>query len=83
MENVATPDNRWVSVIEACDLAGCSEGWIRHLLREGKLPGIQFNGWTWMIDRKEAIALRSTLSARSIGSRETRPAQPRKRHKTA
>ena len=80
---MATPDNRWVSVIEACDLAGCSEGWMRHLLREGKLPGIQFNGWTWMIDRKEAIALRSTLSARSIGSRGSRPAQPRKRHKTA
>jgi len=80
---VATPDNKYVSVAEACDLAGCTDGWIRHLLREGKLSGIQFNGWTWMIDRKEAIALLSTLSARSIGSRETRPAQPRKRHKTA
>lgn len=80
---MATPDNKYVSVAEACDLAGCTDGWIRHLLREGKLSGIQFNGWTWMIDRKEAVALRSTLSARSIGSRDTRPARPRKRHKTA
>ena len=78
-----THDNKYVSVAEACDLAGRTDGWIRHLLREGKLSGIQFNGWTWMIDRKEAIALRSTLSARSIGSRDSRPAQPRKRHKTA
>ena len=75
---------KWVSVAEACDLAGCSGGWRRHLLREGKLPSsIRLDGWTWMIDRQDAINLRSTLSARSIGSRESKPAQPRKRRKTS
>ena len=78
---LATPDNKWVSVAEACEIAGCTEGWIRYLLREGKLAGIQFNGWTWMIERKGAVALRCTLSARSIGNRESVPARSGKRNK--
>ena len=80
---MATPDNKYVSVAEACRLAGCTDGWIRVLLREGKLGGFQLNGWTWLIERRDAIALRATLSARSNGKREPKPAQPRKRNKTA
>lgn len=62
---MASPDGKWVSVSEACDLAGCTDGWIRHLLREGKLGGFQLNEWTWMVDRAEAAALRRRLSSRS------------------
>ena len=65
MSTVASPDNKWVSVSEACDLAGCTDGWIRHLLREGKLGGFQVNEWTWMVDRADAAALRKNLSSRS------------------
>ena len=62
---MASPDNKWVSVSEACDIAGCTDGWIRHLLREGKLGGFQVNEWTWMVDRADAAQLRKNLSSRS------------------
>jgi hypothetical protein len=84
MSTVASPDNKWVSVSEACDLAGCTDGWIRHLLREGKLGGFQVNEWTWMVDRAEAVALRRNLSSRSNAAKD-KPAKtaPKRRRKSA
>ena len=81
MSTVASPDNKWVSVSEACELAGCTDGWIRHLLREGKLGGFQVNEWTWMVDRAEAVALRKNLSSRSNASKDkpSKPASKRRR----
>ena len=72
---MASPDNKWVSVSEACDLAGCTDGWIRHLLREGKLGGFQVNEWTWMVSRADAVALRENLSSRSNAAKE-KPSKP-------
>lgn len=81
---MASPDNKWVSVSEACDLAGCTDGWIRHLLREDKLGGFQVNEWTWMVDRAEAIALRKNLSSRSNAAKD-KPSKPssKRRRKSA
>ena len=78
---MASPDNKWVSVSEACKLAGCTDGWIRHLLREGKLGGFQVNEWTWMVDRAEAVALRKNLSSRSNAAKDkpSKPATKRRR----
>lgn len=67
---MASPDGKWVTVSEAVDLAGCTDGWIRHLLREGKLAGFQLNEWTWMVDRAGAIALRQHLSSRSNAAKQ-------------
>jgi hypothetical protein len=75
MSTLASPDNKWVSVSEACDLAGCTDGWIRHLLREGKLGGFQVNEWTWMVSREDAVALRENLSSRSNAAKD-KPAKP-------
>lgn len=76
-----TPDQKWVSVAEACEIAGCTDGWIRHLLRSGKLDGHQVNQWMWLVDKKAAERLRSTLSSRSHAGRERRAssATPRRR----
>lgn len=76
---MASPDNKWVSVSEACELAGCTDGWIRHLLREGKLGGFQVNEWTWMVDRAEAVALRKHLSSRSNAAKDKSPKPTPKR----
>jgi hypothetical protein len=73
---VASPDNKWISVAEACDLAGCTDGWIRHLLRAGRLGGFQVNEWTWMVDRSEAAALRKNLSSRSNAAKQAKPSKP-------
>lgn len=67
---MASPDGKWVTVAEAVDLAGCTDGWIRHLLREGKLAGFQLNEWTWMVDRAGAVALRQHLSSRSNAAKQ-------------
>lgn len=67
---MASPDGKWVTVAEAVDLAGCTDGWIRHLLREGKLAGFQLNEWTWMVDRAGAVALRHLLSSRSNAAKQ-------------
>lgn len=82
---MASPDNKWVSVSEACELAGCTDGWIRHLLREGKLGGFQVNEWTWMVDRAEAVALRKHLSSRSNAAKGkgSKPAAKRGSRKSA
>lgn len=62
---MASPDNKWVSVSEAVGIAGCTDGWIRHLLRTGRLNGFQLNEWTWMVDRQDCVELRKSLSSRS------------------
>jgi hypothetical protein len=79
MSTVASPDNKWVSVSEACELAGCTDGWIRHLLRERKLDGFQVNEWTWMVSRADAVALRESLSSRSNAAKEKPPKPTPKR----
>lgn len=73
---MASPDNKLVSVSEACDIAGCTDGWIRHLLREGRLGGFQVNGWTWMVNRCDAVALRESLSSRSNAAKQAKPSKP-------
>jgi hypothetical protein len=82
---VASPDNKWVSVSEACELAGCTDGWIRHLLRQGKLDGFQVNDWTWMVSRAQAVALRGSLSSRSNAAKDkpSKPSQKRRPRKSA
>lgn len=62
---MASPDGKWVSVAEAVSIAGCTDGWIRHLLRTGKLKGFQLNEWTWMVERQGCVELRKNLSSRS------------------
>ena len=69
---MASPDNKWVSVAEACDLAGCTDGWIRHLLRAGRLGGFQVNEWTWMVDRSEANAAKQAKPSKPAPKRGSR-----------
>lgn len=76
-----TPDQKWVSVAEACEIAGCTDGWVRHLLRSGKLEGCQVNDWVWLVDRKAAERLRGTLSSRSHAGRQRRSASPAPRRR--
>lgn len=72
---MASPDNKWVSVSEAVAIAGCTDGWIRHLLRTGKLKGFQVNEWTWMVDRADCVGLRKSLSSRSNAAKG-KPGKP-------
>jgi excisionase family DNA binding protein len=74
----------YLTVAEAVEVMGCTEGWIRHLLGEGKLPGARRIGLrVWLIPAAAAKAARDGLSTRSVGKKHLakRPAAARKKAK--
>lgn len=60
-----TPDGKWCSVEEACEIAGCTDGLIRLRIREGKLQGFKFNGRAWMVSVDGCKSLRAQLAPNS------------------
>lgn len=80
---MASPDKTWLTVEEAVKLIGCTDGWVRHLLREGKLEGWRAGERAWLVSRDSAIQARSTLTTRSNAKKANRDPRPRKRRKTA
>jgi excisionase family DNA binding protein len=76
---VASPDKEWLTVSEAADLAGCTAGWIRLLLGRGELEGWKAGERAWLVKAAAAKALRSDLTSRSVGKRDTKPAAPKRR----
>jgi hypothetical protein len=61
---------------------GCTDGWVRILLREGKLPGARRIGQrVWLIPTSAAKQARDALTTRSVGKKHLakRPAAKRKK----
>ena len=79
---VASPDKAWLTVEEAVALIGCTDGWVRHLLREGKLEGWRAGERAWLVNRHSAIEARRNLTTRSNAKKGESP-KPRRRRKTA
>ena len=72
----------YLTVAEATEVMGCTEGWIRHLLGEGKLPGARRIGQrVWLIPAQAAKAARDGLTTRSCGKKHLakRPLAKRKK----
>jgi len=80
---VASPDKNWLTVEEAVELIGCTDGWVRHLLREGKLEGWRAGERAWLVRRASALEARANLTTRSNAKKGERVAKPRRRRKTA
>jgi excisionase family DNA binding protein len=80
---VASPDQKWLTVEEAVALIGCTDGWVRHLLREGKLIGWRAGERAWLVRRDSAVEARGNLTSRSNAKKGERAAKPRRRRKTA
>lgn len=77
-----TPDGKWCSVDEACEIAGCTDGLIRLRIREGKLDGFKFNGRAWMVSVAGCKQLRGTLAPNSNARKaEAAAAKPKTRRK--
>jgi hypothetical protein len=77
-----TPDGKWCSVEEACDIAGCTDGLIRLRLREGRLQGFKANERAWMVSVEGAKAMRHELAPHSNAKKaeaaaKTAPSKPR------
>lgn len=53
-----------VSVSEAAEILGCTEGRIHQLLRAGTLPGKKLNERAWAINRADIESLAETPQTR-------------------
>lgn len=74
----------YLTVAEAVKEMGCSEGWVRALLGEGKLPGARRIGQrVWLIPAAAAREARDNLTTRSVGKKHLakRPVSSRKKAK--
>jgi excisionase family DNA binding protein len=71
----------YLTVKEAVDLMGCTEGWVRMLLGTGRLQGRRFGERVWLIPIEAAREARDNLSTRSAGKSHLakRPAAKRKK----
>ena len=71
----------YLTVSEAVDFMGCTDGWVRGLLRGGKLRGRRFGERIWLIPVESAREARDALSTRATGKKHLakRPAAKRKK----
>jgi len=73
---VASPDKEWITIAEAVKLAGCTEGYLRRLLiaDDKRLTGWKAGERAWLVRRADVLALKASLSTRSVGRRDEKPA---------
>lgn len=69
------PVDEYMTVPQAAEAARCSGSWLRKLLAEGKLAGVQVGG-VWLVEKAAVKAL--DLGPLSLGKR-TAWAKPKKR----
>lgn len=62
---MSSPDKQWITVAEAVEVAGCTDGYIRRLLREDRLKGWHAGARAWLVHKDAALELRASLSTRS------------------
>ena len=72
----------YLTVTEAVKLMGCTDGWVRILLREGRIRGARRIGQrVWLIPTSAAKEARDNLTTRSVGKKHLakRPVSSRKK----
>ena len=76
---MAQPQEEWMTVRDAAEQAGCSEGWIRLLLARGEIEGWKSGERAWNVSVDAVAQLRKTLTSRSVGKRDAKAPQPKRR----
>jgi excisionase family DNA binding protein len=73
----------YLTIAEAVDYMGCTDGWVRILLRSKKLRGKQIGQRLWLVTRESASEVRDNLTTRAKGKKHLakRPAAKRKKAK--
>lgn len=72
----------YLTVAEAVEVMGCTEGWVRTLLGAGRIPGARRIGQrVWLIPTAAAKAARDGLTTRANAKKHLakRPAAKRKK----
>jgi excisionase family DNA binding protein len=74
-----------MTIAEAVEFMGCTDGWVRALLREGKLRGRRLGERLWLVSVSSATEQRDALTTRAAGKRHLakRPAAKRAKKKTS
>lgn len=81
---VTINNTTYLHVTEAVEAIGCTDGWIRVMCREGRLPGaIKAGQRAWLIPVESAKAAKLELSARATVHQAKKPAaaKPKRRKK--
>lgn len=71
----------YLTIAEAVQYMGCTDGWVRMLLRNKKLRGKQIGQRLWLVTRESAAEVRDNLTTRAKGKKHLaqRPAALRKK----
>jgi len=74
---------RWLTIAEAVEFMGCTDGWVRALCRDGKLESRMLGQRLRLVRESSAAHVRDSLSTRANGKRHMakRPAAKRKKPK--
>ena len=75
----------YLTIAEAVTYMGCTDGWVRMLLRNKKLRGKQIGQRLWLVTRESAAEVRDSLTTRATGKKHLaqRPAAARRKPKKA
>lgn len=75
----------YLTIAEAVDYIGCTDSWVRHLIREGKLRVRTFSERVKLVPLAEADRARDGLTTRAKAKKHLakRPAAKRKKPKKA
>jgi excisionase family DNA binding protein len=75
----------YLTIAEAVTYMGCTDGWVRILLRTKKLRGKQIGQRLWLVTRESASEMRDNLTTRAKGKKHLakRPAASRPKPKKA
>lgn len=71
----------YLTVAEAVEFIGCTDGWVRHLCREDKLASRMLGKRLRLVEKRSAAHVRDTLTTRATGKKHLakRPAAKRKK----
>jgi excisionase family DNA binding protein len=71
----------YLTVAEAVEFIGCTDGWVRVLCREGRLESRMLGKRLRLVEKRSAAQIRDTLTTRATGKKHLakRPAAKRKK----
>ena len=71
----------YLTVPEAVEFMGCTDGWVRILCRDGKLASRMLGKRLRLVEKRSAAHVRDTLTTRAVGKKHLakRPAAARKK----
>ena len=70
-----------MTIAEAVEFMGCTDGWVRILCREGKLASRMLGKRLRLVEKRSAAHVKDTLTTRAVGKKHLakRPAAGRKK----